>query len=277
MMIFRALVLIGLTAAILGGTAFFAYELYWKPRQLDLEDKREYRAATPSPPPDFSLPAFEKAMALQKAGDREGYRASLTEFIAAYPESPNLTKAKTLLGDLNSETVFSPSVQADKTQYTVSHGDSLAKISSKTKTSAELIYRANNLDSINLQVGQMLLVPHVEMKLVIDRKAGTLTLYNKGAFFKEYKAMHLKTPGLPASKTVETKVADKIATKDSNRVAFGDKNYPEADRWVLLSTSSLAIRPQAEGAPATAGITVSPADLEEIFLLVSRGTPVTIN
>lgn len=277
MMIFRALVLIGLTAAILGGTAFFAYELYWKPRQLDLEDKREYRAATPSPPPDFSLPAFEKAQALHKAGDREGYRAALTEFIAAYTQSPNIEKAKALLGDLNSEMVFSPSISANKTAYTVTHGDSLAKISSKTKTSAELIYRANNLDSINLQVGQQLLVPHVEMKLIVDRKAGTLTLYNKGAFFKEYKAMHLKTPGLPTSKSVETKVADKIALKDSNRVAFGDKNYFEADRWVMLSSSSIAIRAQAEGAAPPPGIAVSPADLEEIFLLVSRGTPVTIN
>jgi LysM repeat protein len=277
MVIFRALVLISLTAAILGGTAFFAYELYWHPRQLDLEDKREFRAATPSPPPDFSLPAFEKATALQKSGDREGFRASLTEFIAAYPDSPNIAKAKTQLGDLNSETVFSPAIQADKTAYTVSHGDSLAKISSKTKTSAELIYRANNLDSINLQVGQQLLVPHVEMRMTINRKAETLTLYNKGAFFKEYKVMHLKTPGLPSSKSVETKVADKIALNGPNRVAFGDKSYSEADRWVMLSSSSIAIRAQPEGAAPPPGIAVSPADLEEIFLLVSRGTPVTIN
>jgi LysM repeat protein len=277
MVIFRALVLISLTAAILGGTAFFAYELYWKPRQLDLEDKREFRSGTPSPPPDFSLPAFDKALALQKSGDREGFRNALTEFVANYADSPNLAKAKTLLGDLNSESVFSPAVTANKTPYTVSHGDSLAKISSKTKTSAELIYRANNLDSINLSIGQQLLVPHVEMRLVVDRKAETLTLYNKGAFFKEYKVMHLKTPGLPASKPVETKVAEKIALKDSNRVAFGDKNYSEAERWVMLSTSAIAIRAQLEGAAPPPGIAVSPADLEEIFLLVSRGTPVTIN
>ena len=276
-MIFRALVLISLTAVILGGTAYFAYELYWKPRQLDLEDKREFRAGTPSPPPDFSLPAFEKALAAQKSGDRDGARTALAEFIASYPESPNLAKAKSTLGDLNSETVFSSAILTDKTPYTVSHGDSLMKISSKTKTRAELIYRANNLDSINLQVGQQLLVPHLDIRMVVDRKAHTLTLYNKGAFFKEYKVMSVKMPGLPASKPVETKVAENIALKDSNRVAFGDKSYPEADRWVMLSTSAIAIRAQPEGAPAPAGIAVSPADLEEIFLLVSRGTPVTIN
>jgi LysM repeat protein len=277
MMIFRALVLFSLTAAILGGTAFFAYELYWKPRQLDLEDKREFRAATPSPPPDFSLPAFEKALTLEKSGDREAFRAALAEFIASYPESPNLAKAKKLLGDLNSESVFSTAILTDKVPYTVSHGDSLMKIASRTKTRAELIYRANNLTSINLKIGQQLFVPKLEMRMVIDRKAQTLTLYNKGAFFKEYQVMSVKTPGLPASKPVETKVADNIAIHNSNRVAFGDKNYSLADRWVQLSASGATIRPQPEGAPAPAGITVSPADLEEIFLLVSRGTPVTIN
>lgn len=277
MMIFRALVLIGLTAAILGGSAYFAYELYWKPRMLDLEDKREFTASTPSPPPDFSLPAYEKAMALQKAGDQEAFRAALTEFVSHFPGSPNAEKAKTLLGEINSEAVFSPSVPTDKTPYTVTHGDSLAKIAGKTKTGAELIYRANNLESINLKIGQHLLVPKVEITLTVNRKEGTVTLYNKGAFFKEYKTMSLKLPGVPSSKPTETKVADKFALKGPNRVAFGHKDYPSAERWVMLSTSAVAIRSQPEGAAPPPGIVVSPADLEEIFLLVSRGTPVTIN
>ncbi len=277
MRILRALILLGLTAAILGGSAYFAYELYWKPRQLDLKDKRDFTSSTPSPPPDFSLPAFDKALALQKSGDMDGFRAALSEFIASHPDSPNLAKAKTLLGDLNSETIFSPRISADKTPYTVTHGDSLVKIASKLKTNAELIYRANNLETINLKIGQKLLVPRLDPRLTVDRKAETLTLFNKGGFFKEYKVMSLKMPGVPSSKTLETKVADKIALKDSNRVAFGDKSYPEAERWVMLSTSALAIRSQAEGALPPPGIVVSPAAMDEIFLLVSRGTPVTIN
>jgi FOG: LysM repeat len=277
MMLFRILVLITLTSAILGGTAFFAYELYWKPRMLDLEDQRQFRASTPSPPPDFSLPAFEKALELQKAGDREGVRAALTEFLVNYPDSPNLTRAKELLGELNHETVFSPSIRTDKTVYTVAPGDSLMKIAAKTKTRAELIYRANNLDSIHLKVGQQLLVPQLSIRMEIDRGANTLTLYNKGAFFKEYPLLSVKTPGLPSSKPVETKVADNIALRGSSRVAFGDKSYPEADRRILLATSGVMIRSQPEGTPAPAGIIVSPGDLDEIFLLVSRGTPVTIH
>lgn len=277
MMLFRALVLLSLTAAILGGSAYFAYELYWKPRQLDLEDKRTFAAKPPAPPPDFSLPSFEKAMEVQKTGDREAFRAALTEFLANYPTSPNTAKAKATLGALNSEAVFSPAIPGDKTPYTVSHGDSLARIAARTKTEANLIYRANNLETINLSVGQQLFIPRLQMSLTINRAAKTVTLYNKGEFFKEYQAMALKTPGLAAGKPVQTKVADRIALKGANRVAFGDKAYPEAERWILLSAASLAIRAQPEGGQPPPGIILSPADLEEIFLLVSRGTPVTIH
>ena len=38
MSIFRTLVILVLVGLILGGSAFFAYELYWKPRHLDMED-----------------------------------------------------------------------------------------------------------------------------------------------------------------------------------------------------------------------------------------------
>ena len=39
MAIVRTLIILALVGLILGGSAFFAYELYWKPRRLDMEDK----------------------------------------------------------------------------------------------------------------------------------------------------------------------------------------------------------------------------------------------
>ena len=75
---------------------------------------------------------------------------------------------------------------------------------------------------------------------MVDRKAGTVTLFNKGQFFKEYRTLSLKTPGVATS--AKTKVADKIALRGSNRVAFGDKNYSGSERWVMLGSAGLAIR-----------------------------------
>jgi hypothetical protein len=39
MAIVRTLIILALVGLILGGSAFFAYELYWKDRKLDMEDK----------------------------------------------------------------------------------------------------------------------------------------------------------------------------------------------------------------------------------------------
>jgi hypothetical protein len=102
-----------------------------------------------------------------------------------------------------------------------------------------------------------------------------VTLFNKGQFFKEYKTLSLKAPGVASS--AKTKVADRLALRGSNRVAFGDKNYSGSERWVMLGSAGLAIRSVPEGSESfPPGIIVAQSDIEEIFLLVSRGSPVTI-
>jgi LysM repeat protein len=275
MAIVRTLIILALVALILGGSAFFAYELYWKPRKLDMEDKAASSQA-PAAVPDYTLPAFEKAAGLQRTGEIDRARTAWVEFIRNYPDSPKIAEAKTALGSINTGQVFSPVPSPEKTSYAVSKGDSLVKIASKFKSNAELIFRVNNLQTINLKIGQQLVIPQLDMSIVVDRKARTVTLLNRGQFFKEYHAVALKTPGVSTSP--QTKVADKIALQGSNRVAFGDKNYSGSERWIMLGSGGLAIRGLPEGAGATPppGIIVARPDIEEIFLLVSRGTPVTI-
>jgi LysM repeat protein len=275
MAIVRTLIILALVGLILGGSAFFAYELYWKPRRLDMEDKAT-SSQGPGGVPDYTLPAFEKAADLQRKGDIDKARSAWVEFIANYPHSPKIGEAKRALGSINTGQVLSPVPSPEKTSYAVSKGDSLVKIASKFKSNPELIFRVNNLQTINLKIGQQLVIPQLDMSIVVDRKARAVTLFNRGQFFKEYQAVALKTRGVSTS--VRTKVADKIALQGSNRVAFGDKNYSGSERWIMLSATGLAIRglPEGAGAAPPSGIIVAQPDIEEIFLLVSRGTPVTI-
>jgi LysM repeat protein len=275
MAIVRTLIILALVGLILGGSAFFAYELYWKPRRLDMEDKAT-SSQGPGGVPDYTLPAFEKAADLQRKGEIDKARSAWVEFIANYPDSPKIGEAKRALGSINTGQVLSPVPSPEKTSYAVSKGDSLVKIASKFKSNPELIFRVNNLQTINLKIGQQLVIPQLDMSIVVDRKARAVTLFNRGQFFKEYQAVALKTPGVSTS--VRTKVADKIALQGSNRVAFGDKNYSGSERWIMLSATGLAIRglPEGAGAAPPPGIIVAQPDIEEIFLLVSRGTPVTI-
>ena len=267
----RTLIILVLVGLILGGSAYFGYELYWKPRKLDREDKA---AAQSAEIPDYTLPIFQKAAALEQS-DIEGARAAWGDFIRNYPTAPKLAEAKAALGRINSSQVFSPTSSPDKISYSVGKGDSLVKIAAKFKSNAELIFRANNMETINLKIGQKLVIPQLDISVVVDRKAGTVTLFNKGQFFKEYRTLSLKTPGVATS--AKTKVADKIVLRGSNRVAFGDKNYSGSERWVMLGSAGLAIRSLPEGAEnPPPGIIVGQDDIEEIFLLVSRGSPVTI-
>ena len=203
-------------------------------------------------------------------------RGAWDQFIQSYPDSPKISEAKAALGGINTGLLLSPNPSPDKTSYSVSKGDSLVKIASKFKSNPELIFRVNNMQTINLKIGQQLVIPQLDVSVVVDRKARTVRLLNRGQFFKEYQIVALKTAAGPGS--AQTKVTDKVALRDSKRVAFGDKNYLGSERVIMLGSGGLSIRgfrEGGEGAPPP-GIVVDQPDVEEIFLLVSRGTPVTI-
>jgi LysM repeat protein len=279
-MIARVLVILLLVAAILGGTAYFAYELYLKPKKLDVEEKKQAEVA-PAPPPDPSLPAFEQLKPVLDLSTPDA-QASISSFLESYPESPMAPAARAALGRINAAQILSPSPSPEKTIYSVAKGDSLVKIAAKFKTGAELIYCVNHLQTINLQIGQELAVPKLDTSLVVDRAAKTVTLQNAGAFVREYPVKALKLPPAASTGTVQTKVGEKLAMKGSARVAFGTKDYDGADRMLMLGVAGVTLRgtppPAADGteAPMPAGIVLDPADAAEIYILTTRGTPVTI-
>lgn len=280
-MIARVLVILFLVAAIFGGTAYFAYELYYKPKKLDVEEKKMAAIAPPTPPPDPSLAAFEALKPALELNTPEA-QTKISDFLSSYPESPMVSAARAALGRINAAQILSASPSPDKTMYSVAKGDSLVKIASKFKTGAELIYRVNNLQTINLQIGQELAIPKLDTSLVIDRGAKTVTVLNAGAFVREYPVVSLKLPPAAASGNVTTKVSDKLAMKGNARVAFGTKDYDGSDRWIMLGLAGVVLRgtppPAADGSPAPMppGIVLDPADAGEIFVLTTRGTPVTI-
>ena len=148
------------------------------------------------------------------------------------------------------------------------------------------------------------MVPKLDTSLVVDREGKTVTVLNGGVFVKEYPVLSLKLPGSLGKSAVETKVTDKVAMKGSVRAAFGTKDFDGSDRWLMLGVSGVVLRgaPTPPPAPASAqaptagqpdsspaapvadatpvpmppGIILEPGDVEEVFVLTTRGTPVTI-
>jgi len=280
-MIFKALTILLLVAAVLGGSAYFVYDLYYKDKKLDIIEQTAPPTPVPSPTPDQSVAAWD-ALKPTAAMDTIDARESIKNFITTFPDSVRLPEATAALGRINLVLFRDTGATPANTVYTVKKGDSLAKIASVTKNNVEQIYWVNQLSSTNLQIGQLLLIPSLNTSAVLNRDKSTLTVLNHGEFFNEYPIVSLTLTGGASKGEFEAKVADRVARKGETRVAFGAKDYAETERFVLLSPGGTTIRPTptpaADGTipPNPPGIVLSLADFNDIFALLKSGTPLTI-
>jgi len=280
-MFIKALTILFLVAGILGGSGYFIYELYYKEKKLDIVEQAAVPTPTPAPTPHPALTAFDSLKPVLAQNTVEA-RDAITSHLSTFPDSPKAAEARAALGRINLALFRDPAATPTNTLYTVKKGDSLDRIKSQFKTNSELIYWANGMTSINLQIGQQLLIPVVDTALVIDRASSTVSLMNAGTFFKEYPTVSMTLTGQASKGELEAKVVDRIARKGEARVAFGAKDYAEAERTVLINPGNVVLRtppaPPADGStpPAPSGIILSQSDFDEIYALVKSGTPVSI-
>jgi LysM repeat protein len=272
----KILIVISLAFSVFGGGGFLAYRLFFKKSDLHLPNPNQ-PVITPTPDPGIELVAqARRELASGQPKDAEDLLRSL---IKSFPDSIKIDEARKLLGDLNISAFFSPAPSPDKTEYVVVRGDSIAKIASKTKTPAELIFKANNLDSLTIQPGERLIIPKGQFSIVINVKRGDVTLLNNGEFFRWYHPLAVKLP--PKTAMGQFKMRDKIAWSGGTRVAFGEKKYLGSSRWIVINSNGITLYsetdPQSPDAqtPGT-GIMLSPPDMEELYALVTKETPITV-
>ena len=274
--IIKGLFLLALATVVFGAAGWFGYQILIVPRQVP---PQELVNGKPAPPPDPSLPEFEKAMAVKASRQPVAAREALERFIENYPFSTKLGEARKALGAVNSDIFFSAIPSPEKIRYQVRSGDALGKIERKFKITGELLMRCNNLDDPRrLRVGQVLMVSPAEFSALIDRKAHTVLLLNKGKFFKEYTAASWNAPA--AKKGMEkiaipAKVNKKEAWYNGAPVTFPSKEYAESARWVELTAKGFTLYTES-GQKPTAGIGMAPEDMEEISTLLNKGAPVVI-
>jgi LysM repeat protein len=269
-----------LLALIIGGGAWFGYNLVFK---QDIQVRKEQRGEiTAAPTPDISLPEFQAAAKLRQEGKLIEARDALSAFIVKYPSGLHLEEAKDLLGEINVDILLSRIPSPEKEEYIVKPGDVLQKISNKLKTTPELIMRMNNLSGTMLRIGERLLISHPDFSLVIERKTKLVVLLNHGAFFKQYHVLEEKlSPRQPPK--VTTKVAEIMAWREGRRVGFGTKEFMGSTRWIRLGAPAYTIysvtdsaHPNLEQPPPAQGLGLAATDVEELSGLVNSRTPVTI-
>jgi LysM repeat protein len=276
--ILKALVILALAAAVFGGGAYFAYTLFIEP---DQSLKKETAFGSPTPPPDMTIPEYERCRQLKTDHQWGDARTAYEHFLETYPASTKLDAAKDDLGEINIAIYFTSGPSPDKDAYVIKQGDTLARIEKKLKTPGDEIMRTNNIsDPRRLRIGDTLYVSHPDFSIGIDRKTRMVTLYNHSRFFKQYHPAAWNTPAVKGNPApVAGKVTELAAFKNGQRVAFGSRDYDDSSHWVQITPPgyTLYTDPAEGGEKANSGIALSASDMNELSALLTHGVPVTIH
>jgi LysM repeat protein len=267
---------------VIGASCWAIYQLYVHPQlALHAEQRRLEREAAKlaETPTDPSEAAFNAASEQARTAGPAAARQIWRQFLENYPDSPRAGEARAVLSPLNLAALFSPEPTENKITHVVAKGDSLYKIARQNGVTIDLLARANNLQGTMLQIGQELVVPKTDIALIVDRPAMKLRLDDHGAFLCEFPLLSASLPALPEGIAGQSNVVDTPVEADGKRVTYGQKNYQEGRRMIILSPPGEMI----SGAPAETttdrmpgGLVVKDADMAEIFVLLRRGVPVTI-
>src|SRR5260370_12008521 len=190
-----------LVLLIFGGGGFAAYELFFK-KPANKVSAGNQAVVTPTPDPGPSL--LSEAQQLMAKGDSEQGKQLLISIFQNFPASTKAAEAKKIVGNLNIRQFFSDA-NPTKTNYVVVRGDSIARISGKTKAAPELIFKANGLESLMLHPGQVLIIPAGQFVLHISLANKDITLLNRGAFFNPHNPIDYHPPAIinpPQSNTI---------------------------------------------------------------------------
>lgn len=281
----KALIIIFLTLGIFGGAAFVGYKMFVQPK---IALKQEKLLPPLPPPPDPTVPEFNKCVAIRKSGKVVEARDAFYGFIERYPESSKIEDAKNFLGEINTDIMLSTMTAPEKQVYIVQKGDVITRVANHLKTTGELLVRANNLQGPMLRIGQKLTISPGDFSLVISRKTDKVTVLNKGKFFKQYAILewppsHAKKPAggkAVVQPKVMGKVTDKISWLNGTRVTFMEKGYINSTHWVQINIPGCTLHSVAEGdtaqKPPSGGIRLTPDALDELDAMLAKGDPVTL-
>lgn len=243
-------------------------------------------APAPSPAglgPDPALPAFNEARTLMESGQMPAAREKALGALAAAQDGAVRRQVEDLLGRIHTTLIFTPSPMAEKVDYTIQPGDTLAGIAKQHKTTMELLTRGNGIKSAVIRPADRLRVLTGQFSVLVDKSDNELVLSLNDRFFKRYRVGTGKFEKTPAG---QFKVTDRIAQPtwwrpDGKAVPFGDKENVLGTHWLSLDLPGYGIHgtwePDTVGKQESAGcIRLVNADIEELFTLLPVGTPVVI-
>lgn len=275
------------------GAAFWVYQNVFK-HDADISRETATMKAKGVPPPDPGAKRFDAAIELVRQGKTDEARDALYKLLQQFPKSPTCAEAKRIIGEMNMDALYRLDQSGGKKDYIVQPGQALLSIAAKNHTTLEALARINSLTSLKLKPGDHLFVIPMEFDLVLDVSEKKLTVLRAGRFFKEYDAKALKLPATMRV-PVELEVNSKSAFANNKTADPASPEYVTAEKHIIASknanSAGLMISAAAEkkigvGQRANAadggtaqdppGLFLAPADLEEIYPLLRKGSHLSI-
>ncbi len=281
-MIIRLFIIAILASAIFGGAYYAVHTLYLEPQQRLAADKK---LPAPTPPPDPSIEEFARCQEIRRTSTSAAAKAAFERFLKEFPETKKKDAALDVIGEINSEEFFAAKMD-DSNTYVVKPGDSLSRVSLRTKLSVEMLVQLNKLRSDVLHPGQKLLAPDCDFRILLRQKTRRVVVTNGEKFFRHYPA--LSWPGgnkpNPIFLPKQTgRVIDKRALGERGASAKPtDMGFFAASHVLILSIPGHGIYSHnAESGtgprPDGASIGLAPAHASEIAILIPKGAPVTMD
>ncbi len=235
-------------------------------------------------PPDL---AHVKAL-LAKA-ENARVQGSLLEAKRLYQEilqqAPPTAMANTVgqrLGQVSVELILSPILTPEAVTHVVEPGDTLSKIAKQHRTTVELLKAANGLKSDRIRVGQRLKAMKADFSVIVDKSQNTLTLKQGEEVVKVYRCSTGQGGMTPSgSFKIVNRIVDPPWFTPDGVIPPGDPRNILGSRWLGFDLASYGIHgttdPASIGRQVTQGcVRLNNAEVEELFILLPEGTPVTI-
>ncbi|MEI6177146.1 MAG: LysM peptidoglycan-binding domain-containing protein [Verrucomicrobiota bacterium] len=218
---------------------------------------------------------FQKAHELLALGKLPEAREKLTAIVNVFPTSSSAPAARRIVGEMNLDEILCSSHMEGKKLHVVKRGDSLLAIAVKYNTTIDCIIHLNSmLELRGIQPGDEIVVMPLELRLLVEPRLKTLSLWEGGRFIREYNIIHL---GAVPTTPQRSQISSRSAELDGKKVAPQSKTYPSAVKVIQIAKPSLQIRSwDGTGDKPPGGILLQPEDMEEISLLTRVGNEVEI-
>lgn len=297
-LIVTALVVLAVSAAVTG----FWIWIDSRPAKAPEAKQTDQPVAKPSPVAPSAVVApvsggeakaqqlFTRAQGLVAAGKLEQADDLLGKAASTASDASLRNDALRVQGRIHVKLFLSSTPTSWKKTYVIQPGDSLNRIARRNKTTVDLIRKMNDIEGDLIYPGRHLLLPAAPFVVRVDKSAKTLDLTMNGKLFKRY-SVGLGVNGRTPTGTFHTVVHQKNpdwTPPGGGIIPFGDPRNLIGTRWMSIQDPT---RPDIKGfgihgTPARDSIGTDTSngcirmlneDVEEVFMLIPRGTEVVIS